>query len=94
MPPDRPSVRLCSDVRYQRVADEGVVVRQDAGEVLVLNEVGTRILVLLDQGLSRQQIVERLHEEFDAEPQRLGDDLEAFVYELRASGIIAEHPGP
>lgn len=94
MPPDRPCFRLCPEVRYQQVADEGVVVRQDAGEVLVLNEVGTRILALVDQGLSEPQIIGRLREVFDAEPENLAGDLEAFLRELSAAGIIEETARP
>ena len=52
MPADTSNFRICADVRYQQIADEGVVVRQTAGEVLVLNEVGTRVLALLDEGLA------------------------------------------
>lgn len=94
MPPDRLCFRLCPEVRYQQVADEGVVVRQEAAEVLVLNEVGTRILALVDQGLSEPQIIGRLREEFDAEPERLAGDLAAFLQELSAAGIIEETARP
>lgn len=40
--------RLAPDVRFRVVSGEGVVVRQDAGEVLVVNGVAARVLELLD----------------------------------------------
>ena len=78
------------DVRYRRVGNEAVVVRQEAGEVVVLNEVATRILELVDQGRSTGEMIETLVGEFDVERDRLAADLKAFLAELQAGGLIAE----
>ncbi len=92
MPADSSSFRLCTDVRYQQVADEGIVLRQTAGEVLVLNEVGTRVLALLDEGLTAPDIVDRLAAEFDADTERLSTDLAGFLVELRTAGVCEDDP--
>lgn len=94
MPPETPPYRLRPDVRYQPIDTEGVVVRQEAAEILILNEVGTRILALVDEGLAPPAIVERLAGQFDAEPERLAGDLTAFLQELSAAGLIEETNGP
>lgn len=90
MPPETPSYRLSPDVRYQSIDTEGVVVRQEAAEVLILNEVGTRILALVDEGLGPLAILERLAGQFDADRERLSADLDAFLAELSAAGLIEE----
>lgn len=94
MPPEIAPYRLRPDVRYQPVGDEGVVVRQEAAEVLILNEVGTRILALLDQGLAPTEMIDRLAEEFDADQERLAADLDAFLADLSAAGLIEEIDRP
>jgi len=94
MPPETYAYRLCSDVRYQPIGDEGVVIRQGAGEVLVLNEVGIRVLALLDQGLTLPGILDRLAGEFDADLGGLAADLDAFLEELSAAGLIEETDRP
>jgi hypothetical protein len=82
--------RLRPDVRFRRVADEGIVLCQKAGDVLVVNEVGARIVELLGSGTNLPDVLARLEEEFDAEPGRLASDLDGFVHELRVAGVIEE----
>lgn len=94
MPPEMPPYRLRPDVRYQPVDGEGVVVRQEAAEVLILNEVATRILALVDEGLGPLAILERLAGQFDANRERLAADLDAFLAELRAAGLIEKTNRP
>ena len=55
-----------------------MVVRQTNAEVLVLNEVGARILELVDEGLSHDQLVERLTDEFEAPAADVAQDAESF----------------
>ena len=81
-------LRTRSDVRFRRVADEAVVLRQDAGEVLALNEVAARILELVGERLSEAEIVERLAGEYDVERAELEADTAAFVQELLDGGVI------
>ena len=76
------TLRPKSDVRFRRVAGEGVVLRQDEDEVLALNEVGARILEHIGEGITVSDIVDRLLEEFDAERAELEADTTEFVREL------------
>ncbi len=85
-------LRPKSDVRFRRVADEGVVLVQDANEVLALNEVGASILEHIGNGLTVPDIVERLWEEFDADRNELEADTAEFVRELLESGVIEAMP--
>lgn len=80
--------RRCRDVRFRTILDEGVVVRIDAAEVVVLNGVGARILELVDGERTLGEIVELLRSEFDVAEERLFRELEAFVVELSVAGIL------
>ncbi len=84
--------RYCmrSDVRFQRVADEGVVVRQAEGEVLVLNGVGMSVLESLRTGATARDLVERLNEEYAVAADVLEADINEFLHELIDAGVI-EH---
>ena len=80
--------RRCRDVRFRTVLDEGVVVKQATAEVMVLNEVGARVLELVDGERSTAQIGAALAEEFDAPAAELRRDLERYLDELVAAGVI------
>lgn len=82
--------RRCGDVRYRVLGEEAVVVRQDDAEVLVVNEVGARILDLSDGETSVGVIAACLREEFEAPPDLIEADVERFVTELRDAGVLEE----
>ena len=78
-----------SDVRFRTVVDEAVVLRQEAAEVLVLNEVGGRILELLDGKRRVSDIAVALSAEFDVESATAAAEVATFVAELRDAGIVS-----
>jgi len=91
--------RLASDVRFRVVGGEGVVVLQDAGEVLVVNGVAARVLELLDlrreplpgrEGRSAEELIARLVEEFDASNEDIERDVRDFLEEIREAGVVQE----
>ncbi|MEM1247885.1 MAG: PqqD family protein [Acidobacteriota bacterium] len=84
------SVRLRRDVRFRVVGDEAIVIRQQAAEVLVLNEVGARILQLLEGEPNLDELVDSLAQEFEAERSQLQADAVAFVAELVEAGVLEE----
>ena len=84
--------RRRDDVRFRTVLEEGVVVRQDAAEVLVLNEVGARILELIDGNLEVEGIYHRLLQEFAVPEDDLRRDLDAFLADLREARVIERTP--
>jgi coenzyme PQQ biosynthesis protein PqqD len=81
---------LGDDIRFRLIDGEAVVVRQNEGEILVLNGVGSRILQLIDGERSIQAIVDQLAEEYEVEPVVLEGDVLDFSESLRKSGIIDE----
>jgi hypothetical protein len=83
--------RLREDVRYRIVGQEAVVVRQEAAEVIALNEVGARVLELLSDAKGIDEVVDTLIREFDVDRSVLERDVESFLGEIVEAGILEEH---
>lgn len=84
--------RLRPDVRYRIIDEEAVVIRQDAGEVVVLNPVGARVLHLVGPDLEVRALIERMAREYAASAQTLEAEVLGFLEELVAAGVIEEVP--
>ena len=80
--------RTRADARYRNIGGEGIVVRQAAGEVLVLNEVGVRVLDLLAAGNAVAGVVATLKSEYDIDAATLERDVLDYVQELVDAGIV------
>jgi hypothetical protein len=82
--------RKCSDARYRNIGGEGVVVRQSAGEVLVLNEVGVLVLDLLAKGNPVHRVVETLAADYDVDAATAERDVLGYARELMQAGVIEQ----
>ncbi len=85
------SLQLKKDVRFRRVVDEAVVLRQKEAEVLVLNDLGGRVLELIGTRGDEHSVEEMLailEQEYDVEPDRLAQDVTAFLTELLERGVL------
>jgi len=81
-----------ADVRFRVIDAEGVVVRQSAGEVLVLNDLGTRILALADGVTPVAHWIDTLLDEFEVDRPVLERDVLAFAAELVEQGLLEPAP--
>ena len=93
MPADR-VFRRRSDVRFRTVGGEGVVLRQEAREVLVVNETGARVLELLDGRRDVAAVHAVLAAERVAAAGAVRRDLDDFLTELVEAGVVEEVLGP
>jgi len=80
--------RTRRDVRFRVIDGEAVVLRQDAAEALVINEVGARILQLLDGRTPIDRVADRLMEEYEVGREEAVGDLREFVADLSNVGIV------
>ena len=86
------SFRIAPDVRFRVIDDEVVVVRQGEGDVLVFNQVASRVIQLVSEGLSSQQIGDRAVDEFDAPEARIREDVATFLEELENLNVVERLP--
>jgi len=83
-----PLYRRLPDVRWRVLDGEAVVLRQRADEVLGLNAVGARVLELCDGTRALDGLLAALAAEFEVEPATLASDVERFLAELVAAGVL------
>jgi hypothetical protein len=91
-----PFPRRHPDTAFRAIGDEGglVVLPSDA-EVKVINSVGAKVFELLDGEHSLDAITEAVVEEFDISHEEARRDIEAFIGDLEANGMldVAENAG-
>lgn len=76
------------DLRFRRIDDEAVVVRQREGEVLVMNETAARLLELADGRSSVAGWVDALAGEYEVDRAALERDILAFAESLVDEGML------
>jgi hypothetical protein len=76
------------DVVYQLAGDEAVLVLPRAGQIKVLNEVGTFIWTMLDGKLSVGEVVGEICQEYRVDPEQSQADALEFLIDLQARGIV------
>lgn len=79
------------DMRFRVVGDEGIIVSQDQAEVIAVNEVGARVLSLVDGERTLGEILTSVGEEFDVSSETLERDTRPFLSELVDSGVLGVH---
>jgi hypothetical protein len=79
-----------SDVRFRKVASEGIIVQQSSAEVIAVNEVGARVMQLMEKPKRLSEILETMSDEFDVDETRLREDVVSFLTELMDAGVIEE----
>ncbi len=60
----------------------------DLNGMLTLNEVGAEIWKMLPEVESEEEIVQRLLQEYDAEPAQVREDVSEFMSQLRKLEIV------
>jgi hypothetical protein len=83
-------IRLAEDVLMQDLAGEAVLLDLNTEQYYGLDDVGTRMVQVLDQATSVKDAYEQLLAEYEVEPAILQEDLAAFILELRTYGLIRE----
>jgi hypothetical protein len=68
--------------------DEGIFVLQDAGEVLVVNQIGAFIVEQLEAARSLDEVVANMTERYAVDTDRARSDAIALLDELLRAGAI------
>ncbi|MCA0197305.1 MAG: PqqD family protein [Proteobacteria bacterium] len=87
-------VQCSGEVLMQEVGGEAVLLDLTSERYFGLDPVGTRIWQLLADTPSLAQVHATLCHEFDATPERIGEDLLALVGQLNEAGLVLVSPGP
>ena len=76
------------NVLFQEVSDEMVLLDLSSEKYFGLDEVGTRIWVLLNEGKSEAQILDVLEEEYEVNRETLVRDVSELLGKLVEAGLI------
>jgi len=80
--------KIPEHVLFQEVDGEAVLLSLDQGFYYGLDELGTRIWKLLDDGLGMEQVVDAVVTDYDVEREQAHQDIVKFLDELEESGLI------
>lgn len=81
-------VSLAPEVLMQELGSEAVFLNCDREEYFSLDEVGARMLAVLQESPSIQAACDVLLEEYEVEPEQLQQDLLNLIRELEAHGLV------
>lgn len=79
------------NVIFRALGHEAVVVSLDDGLYFGLDDVGTRIWMLMDQH-DLSSVADALVREFDVTPERAATDVLALAEQLAAHGLVTRVP--
>jgi Coenzyme PQQ synthesis protein D (PqqD) len=78
------------DLSWREIDDEVIAVDVETSTYLAANKAGTLLWRRLgDGGATRQQLAGLLVETYGIEPERAAEDVEAFLGDLAAQGLLA-----
>lgn len=73
------------------VSETGFVFNPGTGESFTVNPTGARLLSLLREGLSDEEIISRMNDEFMAEKEDIERDLSDFKQSLKHYNLSTEN---
>ena len=76
-------------VLARKLDDEMVLLNLDSGEYFGLNDTGTRVWELLADGRTRDEVVDRLTEEFEVAADVASTHVTTLCEELLQAGLLA-----
>ena len=79
---------LHPQVAMQNVDGLAVIVLADSGEVIVINEIGSRIVELIDGKRSAEEVAGTIESEYEVTAEEARSDLEAFMQMLAEAGAL------
>ena len=82
--------RFPDDIRRVANADGGVVMDLRRGTMFRVNQLGAKVLDLLDLGNSTAEIAGKLSAEFNVPLNEVHADVEEFIASLRIHGVLAQ----
>lgn len=82
------SFSLSPRVRYRAVGDEGVVVHLDSARVIVVSEVGLRVLQALTFPSTRDALAALIADEFVVTEHQAREDVDVFLTQLNKEQIV------
>lgn len=72
------------------ISDTGFIFNPTTGESYSVNPIGVRIMSLLKEDLSNEEIISRMTEEYQVEAKEMAKDLDDFIESLKHYHLVDE----
>jgi hypothetical protein len=82
-------VGLKPRIRFRALGEEGVMINMESGRVIVLNEVGLKIVQALEKPKTRCQLVEIVTKEYEVAERQAEIDLEKFLANMTVEQVLS-----
>ena len=83
-----PNALLRERILFRRIVDEGLLLDLETDLAFRLNQVGTRIVELLDEGRDVESLERQLCAEFSIDEDRCAQEVGRFLEQLKSKGLI------
>lgn len=70
------------------LSESGFIFDPSTGDSYSVNQTGSKIIEFLKEGLSEDQIIEKLNETFNSDKEQLQKDLDDFLLHLKQLKMI------
>lgn len=77
-------------VVFRKIDDAVVALNLDSGQYYTLNEVGSRMWILLDEQRSQESIVDDIVSEYDVAHENVERDLLNLLEDLKQNDLVEE----
>ena len=88
MPTLDSTIQIPQDVLFHELAGEAVLLNLETGKYFGLDEIGTRMWMLLSEHGRVEPVLRALLEEYDVEEAQLSHDLFELIDRLATNGLV------
>ena len=86
-------MKIKSDFILRKVADSYVVVpvgklTLDFNGIINLNETGAFLFELLQKGAEREDLIEKMLEEYEVSPEKAASDIDIFIQKVKEADLL------
>ena len=86
-------MKIKSDFILRKVADSYVVVpvgklTLDFNGIINLNETGAFLFEILQKGAEREELIERMLEEYEVTPEKAAADIDIFLEKVKNADVL------
>ncbi|WP_426357602.1 PqqD family protein [Pseudocolwellia sp. HL-MZ19] len=82
--------QLVSNVLFQKVDDETVILEPENGNYFTLDPVGTFMIENLQEGKSVEQVIEMMSTKYDVSAEQVSADLNELVINMLSQNLMIE----
>jgi hypothetical protein len=86
-------IRRAHDAAWRRVVDEVAIISMDTNRIRLLNRVGSFLWERCDNA-TVEELVEAVCARYDVDVDTARKDVDAFVRDLHARGLVTTEGGP